>query len=320
MPQARTTGEPRAAKPRRKRAQKPLFKLDLDLGLDFDLDFDVDDFDLIDGKKPPRGEKQRDVRILRPTLDARDIRQRVAYENAEAFARQIDLTPGARTFAWVSGNFIFGDIVEALITARNVGVKRLYICSLSFSQENIDSLKNVMLLMGDALERIVLVFSGYQYSHEKYGLVPYMYSELDDPALERPKGRRASASAAPPEARDQAKRQARGGRVQIAFGRWHAKLITLETVYGHTLTIHGSANLRSSNSIEQIMVEVDNRDLHEFNAALMDDIAERFGTINHGADWRKLKPMPMKEAWEITQEAREQGKDRKGGDAPPVEG
>ena len=268
MPQARTKGEPR----NRKRAQKPLFKIDLDLDLDFDLDFDVDDFDLIDGKKPPRGEKQRDVRILRPMLDARDIQQHVAYENAEAFARQIDLTPGARTFAWVSGNFIFGDIVEALITARKVGVKRLYICSLSFSQENIDSLKNVMLLMGDELERLVLVFSGYQYSHEKYDLVPYMYSELDDAK----------------------------NRVQIAFGRWHAKLITLETVHGHTITIHGSANMRSSNSIEQIMVEVDNRTLHDFNAQLMDDIADKFGTINHGADWRKLKPMPMKEAWEIT--------------------
>ena len=269
MAQARTTNEPR----RQKRAKKPLLKLDLDLGLDFDLDFDIDDFELIDAKKPRGGDKQRDVRILRPRMDAGDVTQRAAYENAEAFARQIDMTPGARTFAWVSGNFIFGDIVEALITARRVGIKRLYICSLSFSQENIDSLKNVMLLMGDALERLVLVFSGYQYSHEKWELVPYMYSELDD-------------------ARN---------RVQIAFGRWHAKLITLETVHGHTLTIHGSANMRSSNSIEQIMVEVDDRQLHDFNARLMENIAERFGTINYGAEWHKLKPMPMKEAWELTE-------------------
>ena len=34
--------------------------------------------------------------------------------------------------------------------------------------------------MGDDLERMVLVFSGYQYSHEKYNLIPYMYEELDD--------------------------------------------------------------------------------------------------------------------------------------------
>ena len=277
MPEPRTKGEQRSRKGR----QKPLFDLDIDLGIDIDLDFDIDDFDIIDERKP-RGKKQRDVRILRPSMSKRDITQRVSFDNAEAFARQIDLTPGARAFAWVSGNFIFGDIIEALITARRVGIKRLYMCSLSISRENIDSLKNVMLLMGDDLERVVLVFSGYQYSHEKYDLVPYMYRELDDAK----------------------------NRVQIAFGRWHAKLITMETVHGHTITIHGSANLRSSNSIEQIMVEVDDKELHEFNAGLMDAIADRFGTINHAAPWTELKAMPHKEAWEIVTEAagnRQQG-------------
>ena len=270
MPERRTKSEQRA----RKKKARPI--VDIDLGIDLDLDFDVNDFDVVDDRRP-RGKRQKDVRILRPRLSKRDITQKVAFENAEAFARQIDLTPGARMFAWVSGNFIFGDIVEALITARQVGIKRLYLCSLSISQENIDSLKNVMLMMGDELERVVLVFSGYQYSHEKYDLVPYMYRELDDAK----------------------------NRVQIAFGRWHAKLITLETVNGHTLTVHGSANLRSSNSIEQIMVEVDDRELHDFNAGLMDAIAEKFGTINHSVPYTQLKAMPHKEAWEIVSEETE---------------
>lgn len=255
----------------KKKAVKPI--VNLNLGIDLELDFDAEDFDLLEGgdKKRPTGEKQRNVRILRPALDKKELTTRAAYENAEAFARQVDLSPGARTFAWVSGNFIFGDVIEALVTARRVGIRRLYICSLSISQENIDSLKNVMLLMGDELERLVLVFSGYQYSHEKYNLVPYMYSELDDPM----------------------------NRVQIAFGRWHAKIITMETVTGRTITVHGSANLRSSNSVEQIMVEVDNRELHDFNAGIMEDIAQRFGTINTGAEYTKLKPIEAKEAWEI---------------------
>ena len=130
-----------------------------------------------------------------------------------------------------------------------------------------------MMLMGNELERLVLVFSGYQYSHEKYNLVPYMYQELDDPQ----------------------------NRVQIAFGRWHCKLITLETVKGHTITVHGSANLRSSNSIEQIMVEVDDRPLHDFNAGIMEDVAARFGTINAEAPYSKLKAIPEREAWEVCQ-------------------
>lgn len=270
MPENRSPKEAR----KRKKITKPIFKLDQGLDFGVDLDFDAADFDIVDEKIKPKPEKQRDVRIMKPRLDAGALTWKVAFENAEAFARQIDLTPGARTFAWVSGSFIFGDIIEALITARKVGIKRLYICSLSISQENIDSLKNVMLLMGDELERLVLVFSGYQYSHEKYNLVPYMYQELDDPR----------------------------NRVDIAFGRWHAKLITIETVHGHTITVHGSANLRSSNSIEQIMVEVDNRELHKFNADIMEDVVSRFGTINAGADYRKLKAIPEREAWEVCEQ------------------
>ena len=270
MAEKRSPNEARRAK----KAKKPVFKLDLGLDLGLELDFDADDFDLIDDSKPrDRGKPQRDVRILKPSLDASGLFERATYENAEAFARQIDLTPGSRTYAMVSGSFVFGDVVEALITARNVGVKRLYICSLSYNQENVDSLKNVMMLMGDALERVVLVFSAFQYSHQKYGMVPYLYRELDDEK----------------------------NRVQIVFGRWHAKIITMETVLGHTITIHGSANLCSSNCIEQIATEIDNRELHDFNAGLMDRVAERFGTINHEAEYSRLRAMPQKEAWELTE-------------------
>ena len=206
----------------------------------------------------------------------KELSQHVCFDNAQAFARQIDLTPGARTFAWVSGNFIFGDIVEALIVTRGVSVKRLYVSSLSISQENVDSLKNVMLLMGDALEALTLILSGWTYSKHKFDLVPYMYQELDDPM----------------------------NRVQIVFGRWHAKLISIETLHGHTVTIHGSANLPSNNSIEQIMVEIDNAELHDFNARLMDAIAVKYGTINREAQYSKFRPIPQKEAWEaVTGEA-----------------
>lgn len=196
------------------------------------------------------------------------------FENAEEFVDQIDYSRSGRTFAWISGNFIFGDIIEALISRRNVRVKNLYIASLSISQENIDSLKNVMLYMGDELEKLVLIMSGYQYSHEKFGLVPYMYDQLDDAT----------------------------NRVQICFGGWHTKIITLETTLGNTITIHGSANLRSSRSIEQIMVEVNNKELHDFNAGIMQTIADRFGTINHKAPYHALKRIEGKEAWEVSKQ------------------
>lgn len=242
--------------------------------IDFDLDFDLADFQLIDRMMENLGETpEPQGRILQPRVDKGEILHKVMFENAEEFADQISLDPNVRTFAWVSGSFIFGDIIEALVTRRRVGIKRLYIATLSLSQENIDSLKNVMLLMGDDLEKMVLVVSGYQYSHEKFNLVPYMYEELDDGT----------------------------DRVQIAFGGYHAKIIAIETVYGNTLIIHGSANLRSSNSIEQIMVE-QSHELFDFNAGIMDGIAERFGTINHNAEKHKFHRLEGQEAWQAAKE------------------
>ena len=203
------------------------------------------------------------------------------FDNAKQFAKQIDLTPGARTFAWISGNFIFGDIIEAIIAERLVMPEEIYIASLSISQENIDSLRNVQIMAGPYLKRLSIVLSGYQYSHEKYRLVPYMYQELDNPE----------------------------NNFQVAFGGYHSKVITLRTINGHTITVHGSANLRSSNSIEQIAVEIDNEELHDFNADIIADICERFGTINHNAPYNRLKRIEGKEAWEIIRDIGEAGEE-----------
>lgn len=248
--------------------------------LDFDLDFDLSDFDLIDAAASDLGfAPEPQQRILRPRIAKDDeVFHRVMFQNAEAFADQIDLTPGSRTFAWLSGNFIFGDVIEAMVSRRNARIKDLYIASLSMSRENIDSIKNVMLMLGEDLEKVVMVISGYLYSHEKFDLIPYMYQELDDGT----------------------------DRVQIAFGGWHTKIITFDTVFGHTMTLHGSANLRSSNSVEQVMVEIDNRELHEFNAHIMQGIADKFGTINHKAPLHRLKRIEGVEAYELSRRAAEE--------------
>lgn len=254
-------------------------------GIDFEVDFDTDDFDFL-GEPSDRFSEvspQENIRIMRPKADGSNANQIQMFENAEEFAKQISLESGSRTFAWLSGSFIFGDLIEALITERNVLIKKIFITSLSFSEENIDSLKNVLLLMGDQLEKMVLIFSAYQYSHEKFTLVPYLYRELDNPL----------------------------NNVQIAFGRWHSKIITMETCLGNTITIHGSANLRSSNSVEQIMVEVNNKELHDFNAEIMQGIADKFGTINHGAPYQKLKKIEYKQSWEISKMMAEQALEKR---------
>jgi len=212
-------------------------------GVDFELDFDLDDFD-IDVEIEPAA-----TRIIKPRMDVRSVSHRLTYRHAAELAEDIDLQKGARTFLWVDGSFYFGDLLEALVQKRHIGLKKLYISTLSLNQENVDSIKN--LLMFTKVERVVLLLSGFFYSHYKFDLVPYMYHELDI-----------------------------DDRVQIAFCNTHCKIITFETSLGNYYTMHGSANLRSSNSLEQLMVE-EGEELYRFNADIMESIASAYGTIDH---------------------------------------
>lgn len=218
----------------------------LEIDID-DLDFDLGDFDF------EEREPDRRTRILQPRIDTSILTQAVHFDHAMELAEKIDLSGRTRTYAWVSGSFIFGDILEALWRSRNVDIKELSIASLSISEENVDSWAG--LLAQGNIEKFNLVCSAYFYSHYKFDLVPYLYQQLgNDP------------------------------RVQIAFGAYHMKIMTLETHHGNTLTIHGSANMRSSTNIEQIMVEPNDRELHEFNARMIADICDKYGTINHNAE------------------------------------
>lgn len=216
---------------------------DIDFG---DLDFDLDDFTFEETAPDTR------TRILQPRIDTGILTQTVNFQHAMELAEKIDLSGQTRTYAWVSGAFIFGDIIEALWRRKNIDIKELSIVSLSISEENIDSWAG--LLAQGNIERLNLVCSAYFYSHYKYDMIPYLYQQLgNDP------------------------------RVQIAFGAYHMKIITLETHHGNTLTIHGSANARSSMNIEQIMVEPNNRELHDFNAKMIAEICDNYGTINKDA-------------------------------------
>lgn len=231
----------------------------------FDLDFNIADFNMLDNDQ---GEIEEQQRIIQPRIDKESVTNTILFENAVAFANQIDLDPNVRTFAWVSGNFIFGDIIEALARDRDVIPRKLYVSTLSLSQENIDSFANILGSCPE-IEKFVLLISGYFYSHEKFKLVPYMYDTLDR----------------------------YGDKVQIVFGNYHCKLFAMETTEDKYIVCHGSANLRSSNSIEQVMFE-QSKELYEFNSGLFDKLAEKFGTINYNAEPTKLKRMEGNVSWQ----------------------
>ena len=224
-------------------------------GIDLDFDFDLGDFDLITDGAPV---EKRAQRILKPRVDLKLIDTRlVAYDNAKSFAADISLEPNARTYAWVDGSFVFGDIMEALCEIGHP-VRRAWLTSLGISEENIDSFYNCFELHG--LEKLCLLLSGYFYSHEKWKLIPYMYNTLDIELETEPDHWEPA--------------------FQVGFFNMHAKVMCLELYDGTKLTIHGSSNLRSSNSVEQICAETDPQ-LFDFNVTIIREFMRRYYTINH---------------------------------------
>lgn len=222
----------------------------IDLGFDFDmeeLDFDLEDFSLWEDTEPDER-----TRILIPTLDAEIITHTCHFCHAEEFARQVRLGDRGRTYAWVSGAFIFGDIPEALWRQRGVSIKELYVASLSISEENIDSWAGLMST--GMIERFDLLLSGYFYSHEKYKLIPLIYERLD-----------------------------KGSRFNVAYGPYHCKLMCIRTYKDNLIVIHGSANARSSKNVEQVMIEVNDKEIYDFNATQIHEVVEKYGTVNHKA-------------------------------------
>lgn len=225
-----------------------------------DLDFALDGFDVVG----PDDGGVRTCGIQKPRYQ---VPQRVCYEHAREFAQDIDLSPGMSYFAFVSGNFVFGDFIEALVELGKLSVREMTIQTLSMSQENIDSIVNICMRM--PVRRVTVCLSDYWYSHERRALAPYLHEELtrvcDD--------------------------------VRIAYASCHTKIFNIETVLGNKLTIHGSANLRSSRNIEQLQIDQCD-ELYDFVEDVTQRIVDKYAVINSGAN--RPKSLRGEQLWQTT--------------------
>ena len=190
------------------------------------------------------------------------------YEKALDLARDCNLNECSRIYARLSGKFIFGDLIEALFTTYNIHTERLIISTYSYSQNNVDSLRN--LLEGGYVDSIDLLVSDQFYSHENHPgkLIPYTYKELDH--SEGPLA----------------------NRFQLAACGTHDKLVFFKTDGGKHVCLHGSANFRSSGSMEHVMIE-DNEAMYNFAVPGIDRVIHYFKTINksarHSDLWNTVK-------------------------------
>jgi len=227
-------------------------------GLEFPgLDFNIEDFpevDLSDLEISMEGFNLPDLGSSTPVETdfvmvnryPRHHPRLVKYERAVDLAAKIpDLIEGDACYAIVSGNFIFGDFIEAVMVEKNWIATEMIVATLSLGKENVDSLHN--LQKGGYVEKMGLIVSDYWYSHERrpLGGVPYIVATL--------------------------------GREEFTFAAagLHTKVTLIKTDCGKHIVMHGSANLRSSRNIEQVMIE-NNQTLYEFNRAWTTALLERF--------------------------------------------
>jgi hypothetical protein len=212
---------------------------------DFEFDFNMDDFSDVEFDLDTAFE----TRYIKPPKTKDIPENQLKYANAEKLAKEINLQQGERAFAVLNGSFYFGDFIEAFIVEKKDKVQELTISTLSMNENNVDSLAN--LLNWGCVEKLNLIVSDYFFSHERHNLIPYIYKKLDIDS-----------------------------RFQLAVAGTHCKIAQWETRSGKYYIIHGSANLRTSGNIEQIMIE-ESESLYKFNYDYQQRIIEKYKTIDH---------------------------------------
>jgi hypothetical protein len=197
----------------------------------------------------------------KPNLGLQD--HQIKIDNAIKLAREVILSKNKRYFVLLSGNFEFGDFIESFIMLKGLKVKELTIATLSLGKNNIDSLAN--LLHSKNVDKINLLVSDYFYSHNKKTSVPYIYKELDF-----------------------------NNQLDFAVAGSHCKITLIETHCGKKVVMHGSANLRSSSNIEQVVIEHD-EELFDFNKNYLSLVFKEYSLINKSLRDKKLWQTIMKE-------------------------
>lgn len=155
----------------------------------------------------------------------RDVKPtRVKYERAAELAVEVAgaIKSGDTIHALLSGNFIFGDFLEALAVENGVRFERLTFSTLAISEENVISLKNMMEC--GFLGRLEMIVSSYFWAHNRQN-VEFLYENLCD---------------------------THGAKIAVAG--IHTKVALIETEKSKII-IHGSANMRSSRTVEAVTIE-----------------------------------------------------------------
>ena len=202
-------------------------------------------------KPNPFSKAENQCRYTPPQNLANIEEKFVKYKYAQQLADDIKIARGQKVTVIANGSFIFGDFIEAFILKHKIKCKKMVICTLSYNQNNVDSLKNLMQY--EWIDDLEIITSGYFYRTEKLKgrLVEYTYKQLDS-------GK---------------------NNFQLSFIETHMKVALIETYNGSFIVMQGSANLRSCQSVEQFSIE-ENKELHAFYKDYFNEVSNKNKTIN----------------------------------------
>lgn len=198
--------------------------------MDFNLQLDDLDFDF---KIEESGNKNVFTKLENYNVKNKDV----YFDNALKLAYDIKIQKNDCIYINLAGNFIFGDFIGAFITVNSLDVSELTVISLSGSIENFEMLD--ALIENKFVEKINLVLSNYflrteQKKHTK--TISFLES-----LVEKHKD-----------------------NFKIYYSNNHSKSVLIKTKKGGHVVMHGSANLRSSTNIEQLIIQ-ENKELYNFN-------------------------------------------------------
>ena len=168
----------------------------------------------------------------------RGIKALVRPENAAGVLEHLPVEAGDRTHCLLRGDFVLCDIIPAIIERRG-RCAHLRVATLGLSVANADTL--ACLVERGLVGSLTVVVSHY-------------FQQVDKATVFRGVEARLR------------------GLCRMAVTRSHAKVICLPTASGDHFVVEGSANLRSSDNIEQMLITND-PETHAFHAAWLDELA-----------------------------------------------
>jgi hypothetical protein len=184
------------------------------------------------------------IHAKKATIRAQDkkragIKRLIRPENARSVLANLPVEPDDRTHCILRGDFVFCDLLALLLTERLAAKVR--VSTLSMSLANARTLAS--LITTGRASAVSLLISHSFTEIEKEAMWPEVMKIL------RP-------------------------HVKVTLARIHTKTICCEMLDGSRYVFEGSANLRSSDTVENLCI-VNDPATHDFHARWMDELEAR---------------------------------------------